>query len=53
MDKNYHRNSSDYELIVTEDGLYRIVFHQFNERYIGEYQAVINKYCRYNKNKKS
>jgi len=34
-------NSSDYELIVTEDGLYRIVFHQFNERYIGEYQAII------------
>ncbi len=34
-------NSSDYELIVTEDGLYRIVFHQFHERYLGEYQAII------------
>ncbi|CAF4635994.1 unnamed protein product, partial [Rotaria magnacalcarata] len=34
-------HSSDYELIVTEDGLYRIVFHQFHERYLGEYQAVI------------
>ncbi|CAF4907784.1 unnamed protein product, partial [Rotaria socialis] len=33
--------SSDYELIVTEDGFYRIVFHQFHERYLGEYQAVI------------
>ncbi|CAF4672945.1 unnamed protein product, partial [Rotaria magnacalcarata] len=28
-------HSSDYELIVTEDGLYRIVFHQFHERYLG------------------
>jgi hemicentin len=34
-------SSSDYDFVVTEDGLYRIVFHQFNERYIGEYQAVI------------
>jgi hemicentin len=34
-------NSSDYELVVTEDGLYRIIFHQFHERYLGEYQAII------------
>jgi hemicentin len=34
-------HSSDYELIVTEDGYYRIVFRQFHERYLGEYQAVI------------
>jgi hemicentin len=34
-------NSPDYDIIVTEDGLYRIVFRQFNERYIGEYQAVL------------
>ncbi|CAF4325388.1 unnamed protein product, partial [Adineta steineri] len=34
-------NSSDYELIVTEDGTYRIVFNQFHERYLGEYQAII------------
>ncbi|CAF3618249.1 unnamed protein product [Rotaria sordida] len=33
--------SSDYELIVTEDGYYRIKFHHFHERYLGEYQAVI------------
>ena len=34
-------DSTDYEVIITDDGLYRLVFHQFNERYIGEYQAVI------------
>ena len=34
-------NSVDYEIIVTDDGLYRLVFRQFNERYIGEFQAVI------------
>jgi hemicentin len=34
-------DSSDYSIIVTEEGLYRIVFNQFNERYIGEYHAVI------------
>jgi len=33
--------STDYEIIVTDDGLYRLVFRQFNERYIGEFQAVI------------
>jgi hemicentin len=33
--------SSDYELIVTEDGFYRIVFKHFDERYLGEYQAII------------
>ncbi|CAF2489671.1 unnamed protein product [Rotaria sp. Silwood2] len=33
--------SSDYELIVTEDGFYRIRFYHFHERYLGEYQAVI------------
>ncbi|CAF1655594.1 unnamed protein product, partial [Adineta ricciae] len=35
-------DSPDYDLIITDDGLYRIVFRQFNERYIGEYQAVIS-----------
>ena len=35
------RNSSDYELVVTEDGIYRIIFHNFDERYLGEYQAII------------
>lgn len=34
-------NSPDYQLVVTEDGRYRIVFRQFHERYLGEYQAVI------------
>ena len=34
-------NSPDYELVVTEDGRYRIVFRQFHERYLGEYQAII------------
>jgi hemicentin len=34
-------NSSDYELVVTEDSFYRIVFHRFDERYLGEYQAII------------
>lgn len=34
-------NSPDYELIITDDGLYRLVFRQFSERYIGEFQAVI------------
>ena len=34
-------NSPDYDLIVTEDDLYRIKFHQFDERYLGEYQAII------------
>ncbi|CAF0916357.1 unnamed protein product [Adineta ricciae] len=34
-------NSPDYELVVTEDGIYRIVFHHFDERYLGEYQAII------------
>ncbi|CAF3984671.1 unnamed protein product [Rotaria magnacalcarata] len=34
-------NSTDYELIATEDGHYRLVFHQFNEHYLGEYQAII------------
>ena len=34
-------DSSDYEIIATDDGLYRLVFRQFTERYIGEYQAVI------------
>lgn len=33
--------SPDYKIIITDDGLYRLVFNQFNERYIGEYQAVI------------
>lgn len=33
--------SADYEIIVTEDGHHRIVFHQFNAHYLGEYQAVI------------
>ncbi|CAF4747141.1 unnamed protein product, partial [Rotaria sp. Silwood1] len=34
-------NSPDYELIVTDDGYYRLIFHHFNEHYLGEYQAVI------------
>lgn len=34
-------DSPDYEIIATEDGLYRLVFRHFTERYIGEYQAVI------------
>jgi hemicentin len=34
-------NSKDYELVVTEDGFYRIIFHNFDERYLGEYQAII------------
>lgn len=34
-------HSPDYELVVTEDGFYRIVFHHFHERYLGEYQSVI------------
>ncbi|CAF4411465.1 unnamed protein product, partial [Rotaria socialis] len=34
-------DSTDYELIATEDGHYRLVFHQFNEHYLGEYQAII------------
>ena len=35
------KNSPDYEFIVTEDGVYRIVFHRFDEKYLGEYQAII------------
>jgi len=34
-------HSPDYELIVTEDGRYRILFRHFDERYLGEYQAII------------
>ena len=39
--KELSNNSADYELVVTEDGRYRIVFRQFHERYLGEYQAII------------
>lgn len=35
------QNSSDYEFIVTQEGYYRIKFHHFHERYLGQYQAVI------------
>lgn len=34
-------DSADYSMIITDDGLYRLVFQQFSERYLGEYQAVI------------
>ena len=34
-------DSTDYSIIVTDDGLYRLVFHQFTEKYLGEFQAVI------------
>ena len=34
-------DATDYNLVITEDGLYRLVFHQFHERYLGEYQAII------------
>ena len=34
-------DSLDYDFIVTEDGCYRVVFPQFHERYLGEYQAVM------------
>ena len=34
-------DSTDYKFIVSEDDLYRLVFQQFSERYLGEYQAVI------------
>ena len=34
-------DSADYKIIQTEDGLYRLVFQQFHEHFIGEYQAVI------------
>jgi hemicentin len=39
--KELPANSADYDLVVTDDGFYRIVFHHFDERYLGEYQAVI------------
>jgi hemicentin len=32
----------DYHVVVTDDGLCRLVFDKFDERFIGEYQAVIN-----------
>ena len=39
--KELPAKSSDYELITTEDGFHRIVFLNFDERYLGQYQAVI------------
>jgi hemicentin len=39
--KELPAKSSDYELVVTDDGYYRIIFNNFDERYLGEYQAVI------------
>ena len=34
-------DSPDYKFVVTDDGLYRLVFQQFSQGYIGEYQAII------------
>lgn len=39
--KELPAKSTDYELVSTDDGFHRIVFYNFDERYLGEYQAVI------------
>lgn len=46
-------DSTDYEFITTEDGHYRIVFRQFNERYLGEFQAVVTNSAGVIKSKKA